>query len=129
MRGPRALAWLACLLGACAGQHMTKPSPRAAKQDAVDAARDVSSGKLAELDTHKGGESAGGNAIGALRHAAFDDKGLSGSTARNAAAEMIKSKLATQTTRRRLECVNDDSTTDIGGVDAGRGPGGLVCSY
>ena len=31
--------------------------------------------------------------------------------ARNAAAEMIKSKLATQTTRRRLECVNDDSTT------------------
>ena len=39
-------------------------------------------------------------------------QGLSGSTARNAAAEMIKSKLATQTTRRRLECVNDDSTTD-----------------
>ena len=37
---------------------------------------------------------------------------LSGSTARNATAEMIKSKLATQTTRRRLECVNDDSTTD-----------------
>jgi len=39
--------------------------------------------------------------------------------ARNAAAEMIKSKLATQTTRpvfehgrRRLQCVNDDSTTD-----------------
>ena len=38
-------------------------------------------------------------------------QGLSGSTAL-AAAEMIKSKLATQTTRRRLECVNDDSTTD-----------------
>ena len=58
-----ALAWLACL-GACAG-HMTKSSPRATKQDAVDAARDVSSGKLAELDSHKGGES-GGHAIDAL---------------------------------------------------------------
>ena len=38
-------------------------------------------------------------------------QGLSGSTAL-AATEMIKSKLATQTTRRRLECVNDDSTID-----------------
>jgi hypothetical protein len=36
MRGLRALAWLACV-GACAGQQMTKPSPRAAKRDAVDA--------------------------------------------------------------------------------------------
>ena len=113
MRGTRALAWLACL-GACAG-HMTKPSPRAAKQDAVDA---YSSGKLAELDAHKGGESAGSHAIEALGHgdpvedvpqtstseaAAFDDKGLSGSTAREAAAEMVKSRLATQTTRPVFE--------------------------
>ena len=74
MRGLRALAWLACL-GACAGQHMTKPSPRAAKQDAVNAKK----------------------------------------TAREVAAEMIESKLATQTTRsvfeqgfagpRRIVCV------------------------
>ena len=35
--------------------------------------------------------------------AAFDDKGLSGSTARNAAAEMVKSRLATQTTRPVFE--------------------------
>ena len=67
MRGFRALAWLACLLGACAGQqHLTKPSPRAAKQDAVNAKK----------------------------------------TAREAAAEMnqmIKSRLATQTTRPVFE--------------------------
>ena len=70
---------------------MTKPSPRVAKRDAIDAARDVSSDKLAELESHKGGESAGGNAIDALgdgdpaedapqpiasEAAAFDDKGL-----------------------------------------------------
>jgi len=129
MRGRRALALLVCL-GASAG--LTKPSPRTAKQDAVDAhlatARDVSSGKVAELDSHKGGESAGGNAIDALRHgdpvgdapqtitseaAAFDTEdiervagegeALSGSTARNAAAEMVKSRLATQTTRPVFE--------------------------
>ena len=35
--------------------------------------------------------------------AAFDDKVLSGSTARNAAAEMVKSRLATQTTRPVFE--------------------------
>ena len=35
--------------------------------------------------------------------AAFDDKGLSGSTARKAAAEMVKSRLATQTTRPVFE--------------------------
>ena len=50
MRGARALAWLACV-GACAG-HLTKPSPRAAKQDAVDepvsTAGDVSSGKATD---------------------------------------------------------------------------------
>ena len=34
---------------------------------------------------------------------AFDDKSLSGSTERNAAAEMIKSRLATQTTRPAFE--------------------------
>ena len=115
MRGRRALALLVCL-GASAG--LTKPSPRAAKQDAVDAARDVSLGKLAELDRHKGGESAGGHAIDAIGHddpvedvpqtikseaVAFDDKGLSRSTARNAAAEMVKSRLATQTTRPVFE--------------------------
>ena len=57
--------------------------------------------------------------------AAFDDKGLSGSTARKAAAEMVKSRLATQTTRpvfeqgrRRLDsCVDDLSSTDIDGDD------------
>ena len=39
-------------------------------------------------------------------------QGLSGSTARNAAAEMIKSKLATQTTRRRLADNDDDYDDD-----------------
>ena len=34
---------------------------------------------------------------------AFDDKGLSGSTARKAAAEIVKSRLATQTTRPVFE--------------------------
>ena len=62
MRGLRALAWLACV-GACAGQYMTIPSPRAAKQDAVNAKK----------------------------------------TAREVAAEMIESKLATQTTRPVFE--------------------------
>ena len=35
--------------------------------------------------------------------AAFDNKGLYRSTARNAAAEMVKSRLATQTTRPAFE--------------------------
>ena len=65
MRGLRALAWLACL-GASAGQLLTIPPPRAAKQDAVDAQ-------------------------------------APGLTAREAAADMIRSRLATQTTRPAFE--------------------------
>ena len=98
MRKFRALAWLACV-GACAG-HLTKPSARAAEQDAVDApvstAGDVSSGKA--TDARKSMPQ-----TITSEAAAFDDKGLSGSTARNAAAEMVKSRLATQTTRPVFE--------------------------
>ena len=56
-------------------------------------------------------------------------QGLSGSTARNAAAEMIKSKLATQTTRRRLECVDydDDSCLNCGPLDLEKAFNGTKC--
>ena len=62
-------------------------------------------------------------------------QGLSGSTARNAAAEMIKSKLATQTTRRRLadndddydDDYDDDSCLNCGPLDLDKAFNGTKC--
>ena len=94
MRGLRALAWLACL-GASAGQLLTIPPPRAAKQDAVNTKKTA---RNSDVDARKSMPQ-----TIMSKAAAFDDKGLSGSTARNAAAEMVKSRLATQTTRPVFE--------------------------